>query len=260
MAAPQRNEVNDLHPTLDSDFRDEQYDRKNIFAGNTNASPAVFGIQKAQKVVRMNDYIPTGKKRDPLPQIKSFANESWQSESNFQPEPANSNIAAPKPAPKPTTATPEKKSGLLQKVVAARAILTGIAALSWTTWLWISVQLPFAIFSLITLGLWSWSEEVWYLNAPLGVVEWVLSWFGVQIEIFAGLFFINWIIVMFIGSLAIGGVLIQFLLSLLHPLSGQAADKKIVCLICCFIGYAIPFANMFPWMWIYILIVMRYPK
>ena len=260
MAAPQRNEVESLHPTLDSDFRDKQYDRKNIFAGNTNASPAVFGIQKAQKVVRMNDYIPTGKKREPLPQIKAFANEPWQPGPEFQPTPANIGSAPQKSPSNTKTATPEKKSGLMQKVVAARAILTGVAALSWTGWLWLTVQLPFAIFSLLSLGLWFYSEETWWLNSTIGVVEWFLSWFGVQVDIFSGIFFINWVVVMFVGALAIGGVLLQFLISLLRPLSGQSSDMKMISICCCFIGYAIPGANMFPWIWIYIFIVMRYPK
>lgn len=261
MAEPQRKEAGSLHPTLDSNFRDERYDQKNIFGqpANTNSAPS-FGIRNSEKVLRMSDYAPGGKKREPMPQIKSFVEEPWQPNPGTMPEPATTNNPKQKRIPGAEQSADNKKSGLLHKVVVARALLTGMAALSWTGWLWVTVQLPFAIMSLLTLGLWVYSEETWWLNATAGVVEWFLSWFGVQIYIFSGIFFINWVITLTVGAIAIGGVLLQFLISLLHPLSGRKGEVKMIALCWCFTAYAIPGINMFPWIWVYIFVVMRYPK
>lgn len=247
MAAPQRIDDN-LHPTTDSNFRNDQYDQKNIFA-NTNSAPRPFGVQKAEKVVSLVNFsskqVP---KRSPKNQIKSFTTRDDISNSQLYP----ANIVS-----KPVS----KKGNVLLKTAAfARAIISGIAALSWTFWLWLFVQLPFAIFSLLAMGLWAYSEEVWWMKSLSGIIGLVLRLFGVEIEIYASLFFISWSVAMGAGVIAVGGVLLQYLISLLHPMSGRGAEFKTMTLCWALVGCLIPGLNMFPWIWIYILVVMRYPK
>jgi hypothetical protein len=46
----------------------------------------------------------------------------------------------------------------------------------------------------------------------------------------------------------------------LHPLSGNAGGTKTATFIVGVVGACIPFANMFPWIIFWILVMMRHPK
>ncbi len=63
-----------------------------------------------------------------------------------------------------------------------------------------------------------------------------------------------------LGIISIAIVVLSYALTLLHPASGRGAGAKMATLGLCLAGYAIPILNLFPWIWLYIFVVMRYPK
>jgi len=264
MAALDYEQQNDLHPGIDSKFRNRKYDRQNIFAqtkaANDPSRPRTFGVQKAQKVVSMSDFSRNhNPKRQAKPQIKSFANQPWTPPAQLTP--ANN---TPRRTP-PQAPVKKETSVALKGFYALRGISMGIWNLSWTGFLWANIQVPFAILTLLLLGIASAVEKYianqTILGIPIGeIIDAILDYFGLGLEDAFGLFLIVWGISIAINLLLIGGVVISYLIGRLKPLGGNGEGLKWSFLLLAIICGVIPGLNIFPMVWFYIVVMMRYPK
>ncbi len=250
----------ELHPTVDSNYRADRYDAKNIFA-NDNNKPNEFGIRNQNKVVRMK----------PAQIDRPVKSRSGQKSPTPAPRALISNrrrSVLPRQMHRPAANLNRAPLPGLKQLAIARGVSSGLAALAWTFCLWLLVQLPFAILNLIALGLWAWkeSEKTTLIGkaagAALAAIEKTAQFLGIieDIDVFASFFSITWVVTIVTGIIAIGGVVLQSSFALLHPVSGRKASLKLALLAFAMVGYIVPGMNLFPWIWLHILIMMRYPK
>lgn len=148
---------------------------------------------------------------------------------------------------------------------------------------WLMFQLPFAIFSIVFLGL---AAGVSTLKDLLGInydpkniadqldkikgdatesvinsvlnytVGIDLSWFDIN-----NLFFISYLVVFLFGIITIFGIFLIYKVAGLNPVFGdRGGGAKFVIISLTIIGYSIPFLNLFPWFFFWTMAVQRYPK
>lgn len=140
-------------------------------------------------------------------------------------------------------------------------------------WVWLFCQVPFAVLTLIFLGLSYAMREgtntVYKSLTALYVPEkaayeftnWLTSWGGTTvIATIDSLFFICLIVVIVVGLLQIFSTMLILILTGSKPMSGKGAVVKFVTLIGCVVGYVIPGANLFPWIGFYMLVMIMYPR
>ena len=184
--------------------------------------------------------------------------------------------------------TPSKKGGfnpkkaLMKKLpggsegalknIADRAYATevSLSTLSWGTWVWATLQLPFAILALVFFSL---AGAVEYLNDKAGVVGDVVttiaSWVGGVLTFFLGIdlslfnpeniFMLTNAITWFIGLATLVAVGLTYALAGIPCLSGKATALKYTTLIMACVAYAIPVLNVLPWAIFWVLVVWLFP-
>ena len=158
------------------------------------------------------------------------------------------------------------------KNIADRAYATevSLSTLSWGTWVWATLQLPFAILALVFFSL---AGAVEYLNDKAGVVGDVVttiaSWVGGVLTFFLGIdlslfnpeniFMLTNAITWFIGLATLVAVGLTYALAGIPCLSGKATALKYTTLIMACVAYAIPVLNVLPWAIFWVLVVWLFP-
>lgn len=173
------------------------------------------------------------------------------------------------------------KSGDVVARLKARGVNTFIRSFFSTAWLFF--QIPFAILSIVFLGL---TVAIAYLNSLLGteydpnnvmdkldkikgdafdsVVNKVLDFaFGIDLSWFDvnNLFFITWTMVFIFGIVNILSIFLIYKITGLNPIIGERGGAfKSGMVILAFIGYLIPILNIVPWFYFWTMAVQKYPK
>jgi|GEM_PF-1077756 len=154
---------------------------------------------------------------------------------------------------------------------------------------WLMFQLPFAILSLMFLGI-SATVEALYKGVTqektddgfivsLGknvvkavtdvatatanlVNDKVLGLFGIDLTIFdpMNFFLITYLMVLAYGIFVLLFIYIFYKLAFLHPLSSKGGGMKTGMFLLALIGYSIPILNLFPWFYFWTLAVRIYPR
>jgi hypothetical protein len=154
----------------------------------------------------------------------------------------------------------------------ARASAINASAFSWQFPLWLFVQVPFAVLSIITLAVVGAMDSLELAANEGGVLEWVInkaveaagalaSFIGFDfMEMAMSLYFLSTFIILGIGILSILFLYLQYSIGLLRPLSGEAAGLKIGLLLLAIVGLSTPIANLFPFILLWMAAVWYYPR
>jgi len=154
-----------------------------------------------------------------------------------------------------------------QLATTARVTAVNTSISSWSFFIWFFVQLPFAILFLVMLGIAGIVEAAldsnFIFRAASGILATVSSVFGVTsgpVDMAKGYSLAVYIIIIALGFFSLLVAFFQYTLAFLNPLSGeQTGLKKGVFLLCLF-GYAAPILNLFPWIYLWLAVVWKYPK
>ncbi len=168
-----------------------------------------------------------------------------------------------------------KKSAVTAKDLTShiQSVSVALRSITWTSSFWIKAQIPFAMFTVLFLGLSYGLREIghqFFLSiggefAPK-TADTIAQWSGVTTSLGAligasdGLFFICLATTAVIGLIQLFGVLATYSFGRFNPLGGHGGGIKFLVLTICILGYIIPFMNFFPWVWLYLLVMVSYPK
>ena len=147
----------------------------------------------------------------------------------------------------------------------AKANAVTVSIGTWYGWVWVT-QLIFAVISIIAFGSMALGSEAaseniinqWTANLVNSASKFFLGYSfadGIQI-----LFIATHAIVMAIGFFSLLAAFLQYKISGLNPLNGNQSSLKQVSLLLILIGYSMPILNLFPWMYVWIIVVWKYPK
>jgi hypothetical protein len=165
-----------------------------------------------------------------------------------------------------------KKKILAKLVVKTRVSAVNASVFAWVTPLWLGVQLPFAILSLVLLGITSMFSALINATGFVGnTIGWIASMLAEGVKYISGIdinlarmsesfFLVPYVIVLAIGLLSLLIVYLQYTLALLKPLSGNHSGFKMGMFLLALLGYSVPVANMFPWVLIFAAVVWKYPR
>ncbi len=163
----------------------------------------------------------------------------------------------------------------------ARAGGATIGIWSWAFFAWLWFQVPMAIISIVFMALTQAIYEfVESLNPTvenrtfiqsgisfvMDVVTWfatkVLDFFGIDITILnpANFFMLTHVIVTLFGWGVLLAIYLIYSLAGTKSVSGTNGGVKMITLLVAMIGYAIPIINLFPWFFIWTLVVLKNPK
>lgn len=144
------------------------------------------------------------------------------------------------------------------------------AAMSWQVPLWLTFQLPLAIFNVITLAVVGARDAIsantdnpltWIAGKLISAQDALLSLVGLNfIEISGGLFMITEMAIIGFGVMSILFLFLQYKMAFINPLSGQHSSLKLGTLLLVIVGYTIPIANMFPFIFLWMAVVWLYPR
>lgn len=134
----------------------------------------------------------------------------------------------------------------------------------WNTYIWLFVQVPFAVFLILLFAVIGGATSVasdsnFIVSTLSGLLGWIGSVIGLTSAVEA-FFFITWLIIIVIGFILIFTVFIQHTLARNKPLGGRAFGLKLGALLLTFIGYSVPVLNILPWILIWIFVIGKYPK
>lgn len=143
-----------------------------------------------------------------------------------------------------------------------------IRQFAWNCPYWLGVQLPLAMVCTVAFGLVGIVEaatSTWVGQLVAGVVGGlgrVLEYVGINLSMFNPT---NLFLVLLFGLAALNLLVflittLIYMISQLHPLSGKGLAFKYGAVIIAMVGYSMPLLNLFPWIFIYILVVWRYPR
>jgi hypothetical protein len=196
-------------------------------------------------------------------------------------------------------ATDSAASAVLEMKARVKATRVNMMIWSWGTYLWLFVQLPFAILSIILFivggimgkitewlntsqldgSSWSVLEEAarWGLGTYLKVIdtltlpsqfiltkgnELLIEHFDIDLSFIRleDLFFILYVFIIAMAIFQFFVIYLIYKISSLNPLYGKGAWFKIASLLLAFIGYCVPGFNLFPWYMVWTGAVWIKPK
>lgn len=136
---------------------------------------------------------------------------------------------------------------------------------SWHAFQWFSLQLTLGIISTAMLGLAASLEETWIgrrVGEIAGAANVLTSFVGMDFSALnpLNLFFVLYTITLGLLLLSLLGTIGVYLTVQHKPLSGQGIGLKYSALIITIVGYAIPVANLIPWIFLYLFVMRRYPR
>jgi len=155
------------------------------------------------------------------------------------------------------------------KRVKVKFVTASIIAWGMTLW---SIQVVFALVSTIFLGLLGASSAVvnsniitrglgWVAERATEAATWVISGTAISIsDMTAGMFMAMYVITFAIGMITLMAASIQYMMSLIHPLSGEQMGMKYGAFLIAILGYATPLLNLFPWFLVFAVVVWKYPR
>jgi hypothetical protein len=174
---------------------------------------------------------------------------------------------------------------LLARRAKTTAVNSGI--LSWSMMLWFFVQLPFAVFSVIMLGLMGVMDQIaktfaaenevsgdigsWLYYKATEVAGWIAEKAlagikfvtGIDLNIASmadGLFLLFLTIAFTCGFVTLIIASLIYITTNHRPMSGEGSGLKIGLFILAIVGYMVPVLNLFPWHLPWLAAVWKYPK
>lgn len=158
------------------------------------------------------------------------------------------------------------------KHLADRAFATevSISIFSWSTWVWLSLQLPLAIMALVFFGLaLGWESTVQSLGYVGSALSYLAGLASSAINALSGIdlsqfnpqnfFMITNAATMLIGYCILFAIYLTYSLAGVPCLSGKGTALKQIALIVAGFGYFVPLLNMLPWAFVWVLAVWIYP-
>lgn len=155
--------------------------------------------------------------------------------------------------------------------VRARATTVSWTIVTWGMWLWVA-QLIFAFLSIVFLGLIGAGEAAansslitrifgWAVERAIEGTTWFISGTSIGVGDMGAAAFIGCYMIAFaIGLITLIAANTQYMLTFMHPMSGQENGKKYMAFLIALIGYSTPLLNIFPWFLIFVAVVWKYPK
>ncbi len=168
-------------------------------------------------------------------------------------------------------ANKKKHSKALRLVARAKATSVNASIMVWGGSLWFTLQLPFALISLVMLGLAGVINGATEANGILGwaastaekLIAGAASIVGIDASltgISTSFFTVTYLLVLALGLLSIFAAFLQYTLAFLKPLSGEMAGLKQGTFLLVLFGYSTPLLNLFPWILLWMAVVWKYPK
>lgn len=163
---------------------------------------------------------------------------------------------------------PSEARALMAK---AKATTINASIMAWAGGLWFTLQLPFALISLVMLGMAGMVAGAksaggilgWATTAASAIVEGAAAIVGIEtdlVSISTSFFTVTYLLVLAVGLLTIFAVFLQYTLAFLKPLSGEMAGLKQGTFLLVLFGYSTPLLNIFPWILLWMVVVWKYPK
>lgn len=170
--------------------------------------------------------------------------------------------------------------------VAHRSVGRGVtlSIWSWGFWVWLWFQLPFAILSIIFMAMAQVLHELYLsiqataddegmvsavINGGLDVVEFMVKVLNEFTKLFgfdfntlnpANFFMVTHTIVMFIGWGTLLAIGIIYTMTGQKAFSGRGAGGKNAMFLLALVGYTIPVLNLFPWFFLWTLMMLKNPR
>ena len=167
----------------------------------------------------------------------------------------------------------QKKASATRTLVArTKATAVSVSTMAWVTPLWLGVQVPAAILSLVAFALAGTLQSfVSSSNILVSAAAWVANQvvagvgmlFGFDINLVSmadGLFVLTLTFIMALGFFTLMVLHLNYTLANLRPLSGEASGLKIGMFLLAMVGYSMPLLNLFPWVLLWMVAVWKYPK
>ncbi len=150
----------------------------------------------------------------------------------------------------------EVKDDVKYAQVVAKASSTGLAIMSWTSFLWLWLLFPLGLAATIAFaGAYGMGG-----TSVASFINWTLSWFGQGVDIWTP-FWILYCLYMATLCIMYLGIGLHYKLAFLHPLFGKGAGLKTGgCLTTFTITAMCPFTAIIPWYALWLLAVTKYPK
>ncbi len=253
-----------LHPTTDTDFQNRQYgfELQNQQRPNTSNSQ---GIQRA----RVDRQAPRTDQRRMAARPQPFVPGTTAPTRRHRTRAHNRAVPMPYSQINQSGLNPiNRLRGLNKKIdpmthaaaVTRAATVSGII-FSWTALLYLCVQLPFGVFSIIMLGASVSVEGNWVYNAVLNIWNATGEIFGFPTIDIMTFFYLGWIVTSATGYICLFGAWLQYIVAFLRPTGGtEGGTEKKGLFLLAFAFYALPGFNLFPWIWLWMAAVTRYPK
>jgi hypothetical protein len=165
----------------------------------------------------------------------------------------------------------KETSTALKLIAKTKASTINASIMVWGGSLWFTVQLPFAIISLIMLGIAGTVKGATQASGILGwaatvankIVEGAAYIVGIDTSLTAistSFFTVTYLLILAIGLICIFAAFLQYTLAFLKPLSGEMAGLKQGTFLLVLFGYSTPLLNIFPWILLWMAVVWKYPK
>lgn len=153
-----------------------------------------------------------------------------------------------------------------------RATATNLSVMSWGIPLWVTVQLPVAIFSLVTFAIAGTinaflsstniivSAAAWIAEKSLAGVGLLFGFDINLIKMADELWALTYTLIIGLGFFTLMIIYFQYTMAMLRPLSGEASGLKQGMFLLALVGYSFPFLNLFPWALLWMAAVWKYPR
>ncbi len=161
----------------------------------------------------------------------------------------------------------------LNKIRQRKVLAVNRSILYWAGYVYLFVQLPFAVLGAITLGAMgglaalgeSVSESNFLFKFVASVIskttEFLKNAVGFSpTDIIVALFFLFYIVVFTIGIITLLATYLQHTLAMNKPLGGEGGGAKTSALLLAIIGYSVPLLNLFPWVLVWLFTISKYPR
>lgn len=161
----------------------------------------------------------------------------------------------------------------LNKINQRKSLAVNRSIIYWASYVWLFVQLPFAVLATITLAIMgglstlgdSFSESNFLFKFIASVAgktaEFLKDLVGFSpTDIMTALFFIFYIIALASGLITLIGAYLQHAITMSKPLGGEGAGFKIGTFLLALVGYSVPVLNLFPWALVWLFAISKYPR
>lgn len=271
--------TNPNYPGLAEQFNEQQYGVRNPTVEYRQPTPPQSGNFKTTDNNGVSVTYGSNKKRQHKYSTAYAANQNYYPDAPTR----ERRTSIPRVRRKSGKKRKHKSQGALKVTVMAahrlKALAVALWSSAWAVKVWLVVQAPLAVLSIIGLGVWYYIEYLksaggqTFLGKLVGIIlrageylglgdfaNAILKYFGWDLPSLESLFFIAYAGTFVFGFLVIFMTLIAFTITFNRPLSGKMAALKWGTLALCIVGYAIPGLNLFPWILLYIWVVALYPR